>query len=91
MHYLGLAYMMLYFSMALPRPTIGLGLILVIVSTVAVNDLIFLLIQVQQNVEFVQTASFCFRFVLSGETALPEKHGHEAPADLQIQENMVYN
>jgi hypothetical protein len=53
--------------MELPRTTVGLGPIFAIVSAVAVNDLIFLFIQVKQDVEFVQTGRFRFQFVPSWE------------------------
>ena len=58
--------------MELPRTTVGLGPIFVIVSAVAVNNLVFLLIQVQQDVEFVQTDRFLFRLVLRGNGAFAQ-------------------
>jgi hypothetical protein len=59
--------MMLYFPITLPCSTVGLGSILVIIRTVTVNDLIFLLIQVKQDVEFVQTGGFGLQLGLPGE------------------------
>ena len=55
------------FLSQLSCPSIGGRSVAVIVSTISVNDLIFLLVQVKQDVEFVQAGRFLFQFVLLGE------------------------